>query len=63
MNKIGLDLNAVGNHEFDEGADELLRMPRIPLSRGHVVREDNRRTLFPPYSVRGSRASRWVSSA
>ena len=26
MNLIGLDLNAVGNHEFDEGADELLRM-------------------------------------
>jgi 5'-nucleotidase len=28
MNKIGLDLNAVGNHEFDEGAAELLRMQR-----------------------------------
>jgi 5'-nucleotidase len=26
MNKIGLDLNAVGNHEFDEGEAELLRM-------------------------------------
>ncbi|MGH3646506.1 MAG: bifunctional metallophosphatase/5'-nucleotidase, partial [Micromonosporaceae bacterium] len=26
MNQIGLDLNAVGNHEFDEGGDELLRM-------------------------------------
>jgi 5'-nucleotidase len=26
MNKIGLDLNAVGNHEFDEGAAELKRM-------------------------------------
>jgi 5'-nucleotidase len=26
MNEIGLDINAVGNHEFDEGADELLRM-------------------------------------
>ncbi len=26
MNMIGLDLNAVGNHEFDEGAAELLRM-------------------------------------
>ena len=26
MNAIGLDLNAVGNHEFDEGAAELLRM-------------------------------------
>lgn len=28
MNRIGLDLNAVGNHEFDEGADELLRMQK-----------------------------------
>lgn len=26
MNEIGLDINAVGNHEFDEGAEELLRM-------------------------------------
>ncbi|MBA2529224.1 MAG: bifunctional metallophosphatase/5'-nucleotidase, partial [Euzebyales bacterium] len=26
MELIGLDINAVGNHEFDEGADELLRM-------------------------------------
>ena len=25
MNLIGLDLNAVGNHEFDEGVIELLR--------------------------------------
>ena len=28
MNKMGLDLNAVGNHEFDEGVMELLRMQR-----------------------------------
>ncbi|HEX2995261.1 MAG TPA: bifunctional metallophosphatase/5'-nucleotidase, partial [Anaerolineales bacterium] len=28
FNKIGLDFNAVGNHEFDEGVDELLRMQR-----------------------------------
>jgi 5'-nucleotidase len=28
MNDIGLDLNAVGNHEFDEGAAELLRLQR-----------------------------------
>jgi 5'-nucleotidase len=28
MNTIGLDLNAVGNHEFDEGARELSRMQR-----------------------------------
>ncbi|MGH8516099.1 MAG: metallophosphoesterase, partial [Panacagrimonas sp.] len=26
MNRIGLDFNAVGNHEFDEGVDELVRM-------------------------------------
>jgi 5'-nucleotidase len=26
MNLVGLDLNAVGNHEFDEGTTELLRM-------------------------------------
>ncbi|MCW3480889.1 bifunctional metallophosphatase/5'-nucleotidase [Neisseriaceae bacterium JH1-16] len=26
MNKLGLDINAVGNHEFDDGQDELLRM-------------------------------------
>ncbi|MFZ6178675.1 bifunctional metallophosphatase/5'-nucleotidase [Nannocystis pusilla] len=26
MNAIGLDFNAVGNHEFDDGANELLRM-------------------------------------
>ncbi|MBB5934443.1 bifunctional metallophosphatase/5'-nucleotidase [Streptomyces zagrosensis] len=26
MNKLGLDVSAVGNHEFDEGAEELARM-------------------------------------
>lgn len=26
MNRLGLDFNAVGNHEFDEGRTELLRM-------------------------------------
>ncbi len=26
MNLLGLDINGVGNHEFDEGPDELLRM-------------------------------------
>src|SRR5262249_11294457 len=26
MNRLGLDFNAVGNHEFDEGSAELLRM-------------------------------------
>ena len=44
MNRLGLDYNAVGNHEFDEGRDELLRMqnggchPTDPNScRGNFV--------------------------
>ncbi|MEQ1545191.1 bifunctional metallophosphatase/5'-nucleotidase [Methyloglobulus sp.] len=28
MNRLGLDINAVGNHEFDEGKAELLRMQK-----------------------------------
>lgn len=28
MNRLGLDFNAVGNHEFDRGQQELLRMQR-----------------------------------
>lgn len=28
LNRAGLDFNAVGNHEFDEGKDELLRMQK-----------------------------------
>lgn len=28
MNRAGLDINAVGNHEFDDGKDELLRMQK-----------------------------------
>jgi 2',3'-cyclic-nucleotide 2'-phosphodiesterase (5'-nucleotidase family) len=28
MEKLGLDVTGVGNHEFDEGTDELLRMQR-----------------------------------
>ncbi|MCP5279935.1 MAG: bifunctional metallophosphatase/5'-nucleotidase [Thiobacillus sp.] len=28
MNRIDIDFNAVGNHEFDEGKDELLRMQK-----------------------------------
>lgn len=44
MNKIGLDINAVGNHEFDEGTDELLRMRR---GGSHPVDGDLDGTPFP----------------
>jgi 5'-nucleotidase len=35
MNHIGLDYNGVGNHEFDEGKAELLRMQRGNQRRYH----------------------------
>lgn len=38
MNMIGLDFNAVGNHEFDRGRDELLRMQNGGCAR-HTERE------------------------
>jgi 5'-nucleotidase len=38
MNRIGLDFNAVGNHEFDRGRDELLRMQRGGCEK-HTSRE------------------------
>ena len=42
MNVMGLDLNAVGNHEFDEGAAEQLRMRRGGTPGG---RRPGRRSL------------------
>jgi 5'-nucleotidase len=44
MNMIGLDFNAVGNHEFDEGTDELLRMQN---GGSHPVDGDLDGTPFP----------------
>jgi 5'-nucleotidase len=39
MNEIGLDINAVGNHEFDEGARELLRLQRGGCHPGDGCRD------------------------
>ena len=38
MNRIGLDFNAVGNHEFDSGIDELLRKQTGGCAR-HAARK------------------------
>ena len=39
MNKLGLDVSAVGNHEFDEGYKELQRMDSGRLHRRRRRRE------------------------
>lgn len=36
FNLIGLDFNAVGNHEFDRGQDELLRLAKGGCARHHL---------------------------
>ncbi len=38
MNRIGLDFNAVGNHEFDRGREELLRIQNGGCEK-HTLRE------------------------
>ena len=38
MNLIGVDYNAVGNHEFDKGSDELLRMQKGGCDK-HTARQ------------------------
>jgi 5'-nucleotidase len=61
MNALGLDANAVGNHELDDGAEELLRLQRggedfagadFPFLAANVVREGTDETLLPPFVVR-----------
>jgi hypothetical protein len=37
FNLMRLDFNAVGNHEFDEGIDELLRMAKAAATRSMAV--------------------------
>ena len=46
FNLMGLDYNGVGNHEFDEGVDELLRM-HTATARLHT-----RAGRMPPVDVR-----------
>jgi 5'-nucleotidase len=57
-NAMGLDIEAVGNHELDAGVDELRRLrPRIDADvlAANVVANrgpDTGRSLFPPYAIR-----------
>ncbi len=63
MNRLGLEFNAVGNHEFDEGGTELLRMQRggcHPTDRARArVRRSARRCRS---RVRSSNSCRPTSS-
>jgi 5'-nucleotidase len=47
MNHLGLDFNGVGNHEFDEGKNELLRMQFGNQGHHHGDDDEDRRLLYP----------------
>ncbi|MGE5276307.1 MAG: bifunctional metallophosphatase/5'-nucleotidase [Acidobacteriota bacterium] len=54
MNEAGYDAMAVGNHEFDFGAERLSKsraQARFPFLSANVVREDGH-PAFDPYAVR-----------
>ncbi|MEH7378475.1 bifunctional metallophosphatase/5'-nucleotidase [Neobacillus drentensis] len=65
LNKLGFDIGTVGNHEFDEGLTELMRLIKggthpktgnfagsnFPWIVANVVNEKTGKTILPPYQV------------
>jgi 2',3'-cyclic-nucleotide 2'-phosphodiesterase (5'-nucleotidase family) len=68
LNEIGFDVGAPGNHEFDEGLDELLRLLNggpsqfppgstfegqdFPLVSANIVDADTKEPIFEPYLIK-----------
>ncbi len=53
-NMMGFDVGAVGNHEFDEGGDELMRVlegSRYGWLAANTVIPETGETLLPPYKI------------
>ncbi len=53
-NLMGFDVGAVGNHEFDEGGDELMRVlkgSRYQWLAANTVDPETGATFLPPYKV------------
>jgi 5'-nucleotidase len=54
VNRMGFDVGTVGNHEFDEGGDELLRLLRLarfPYVAANTRLSDGGELLLPPYEI------------
>ena len=68
LNEIGFDVGTPGNHEFDEGLDELLRLLNggpsqfppgstfegqdFPLVSANIVDADTKEPIFQPYLIK-----------
>jgi 5'-nucleotidase len=53
-NRMGFDVGTVGNHEFDEGGDELLRLLRLarfPYIAANTRLREGGGLLLPPYEI------------
>lgn len=65
LNRLGFDIGTVGNHEFDEGVDELLRLinggihektgdfagSSFPWIVSNVINEKTGKSILPPYKI------------
>jgi len=55
LGRAGLELTAAGNHEFDHGAEELIRLQSLAKFQwlaANVIEREGRRALLPPYAIR-----------
>src|SRR6476620_455598 len=66
LNKLGFDVGTVGNHEFDEGVDELNRLlyggkheatgyfegTNFPYTVANVVDKETGEHILPPYVIK-----------
>lgn len=56
MNEMGVDIGILGNHEFDNGMDELAKMLRLRkdelLATNYFLENSALKGMFKPYTVR-----------
>jgi 2',3'-cyclic-nucleotide 2'-phosphodiesterase (5'-nucleotidase family) len=66
MNELGFDIGTLGNHEFDEGVKEMMRLidggnhpktgefegANFPYVAANVVDKETNRTILPPYAIK-----------
>src|SRR5204862_638135 len=55
LGRAGLEVSAAGNHEFDHGREELMRLQSLAHFQwlaANVIDRDTGRPLLPPYVIR-----------
>ncbi|MEN8904426.1 MAG: 5'-nucleotidase C-terminal domain-containing protein [Clostridiales bacterium] len=56
LSEIGFDIGTVGNHEFDKGTDEMLKLTKnsssFPYTVSNVVYKNTNKTILSPYIIK-----------